>query len=71
MNSFLQREVSIMRQIRHPNVVQLFDVFETRTQVILVMELYVLSPETRMNFPNADQFAIHLASRQTITKLNP
>ncbi len=34
----VQREVSIMKQLTHPNVIKLFGVWETKTEVILVME---------------------------------
>lgn len=29
----LKREIEIMRDLRHPNIVQLFDSFETETEV--------------------------------------
>ncbi|KAG7477235.1 hypothetical protein MATL_G00092010 [Megalops atlanticus] len=35
----IEREVSILRQIQHPNVVTLHDVFESKAEVILVLEL--------------------------------
>eukprot|EP00611_Tribonema_gayanum_P024373 TRINITY_DN5359_c0_g1_i1.p2 TRINITY_DN5359_c0_g1~~TRINITY_DN5359_c0_g1_i1.p2 ORF type:complete len:193 (-),score=57.48 TRINITY_DN5359_c0_g1_i1:562-1140(-) len=34
----LRREVDIMRQLRHPNIVRLEDVFETDDQLVLVLE---------------------------------
>ncbi|XP_029009417.1 death-associated protein kinase 2 isoform X1 [Betta splendens] len=33
------REVSILRELQHPNIVSLHDVYETRTDVVLVLEL--------------------------------
>ncbi|EPY81742.1 death-associated protein kinase 3 [Camelus ferus] len=35
----IQREVSILRQVLHPNVITLHDVFENRTDVVLILEL--------------------------------
>ena len=34
----LRREVDIMRKLRHPNIIQFVDVFETADQLLLVME---------------------------------
>ncbi|XP_056877066.1 death-associated protein kinase 2a [Takifugu flavidus] len=35
----IEREVDILRQIRHPNIVTLHDAFENRTDVVLILEL--------------------------------
>ncbi|XP_043328952.1 death-associated protein kinase 2-like [Cervus canadensis] len=35
----IQREVSILRRVLHPNVITLHDVFENRTDVVLILEL--------------------------------
>lgn len=35
----LQREIDIMRRLKHPNIVGLYDVFETKSTISLVMEL--------------------------------
>ncbi|XP_012987160.1 death-associated protein kinase 2 isoform X2 [Esox lucius] len=35
----IEREVDILQQLSHPNIVQLHDVFETRTDVVLILEL--------------------------------
>ncbi|XP_029697042.1 death-associated protein kinase 2 isoform X1 [Takifugu rubripes] len=35
----IEREVDILQQIQHPNIVALHDVFENRTDVILILEL--------------------------------
>ncbi|KAB0338603.1 hypothetical protein FD754_024462 [Muntiacus muntjak] len=40
----IQREVSILRQVLHPNVITLHDVFENRTDVVLILELVLLTP---------------------------
>lgn len=37
----IEREVDILRQIRHPNVVTLHDAYENRTDVVLILELWV------------------------------
>ena len=37
--AMLRAEVDILRSIRHPNIVQLFEVYETTTKLYLVMEL--------------------------------
>ncbi|KAJ0061970.1 hypothetical protein NL108_014674, partial [Boleophthalmus pectinirostris] len=34
----LKREIEIMRDLQHPNIVQLFDSFETDTEVVVVTE---------------------------------
>ncbi|XP_023135987.1 serine/threonine-protein kinase 36 [Amphiprion ocellaris] len=34
----LKREIDIMRDLQHPNIVQLFDSFETETEVVVVTE---------------------------------
>lgn len=35
----IEREVSILQQLQHPNIITLHDIFETRTEVVLVLEL--------------------------------
>ncbi|KAM5237575.1 death-associated protein kinase 3 [Ctenodactylus gundi] len=35
----IEREVSILREIRHPNIIALHDVFENKTDVVLILEL--------------------------------
>ncbi|KAM9446587.1 death-associated protein kinase 1 [Clarias gariepinus] len=35
----IEREVSILKQIQHPNVITLHDVFENKSEVILILEL--------------------------------
>ncbi|XP_054421281.1 death-associated protein kinase 2 isoform X2 [Pteronotus mesoamericanus] len=35
----IEREVSILRQLLHPNIITLHDVFENRTDVVLILEL--------------------------------
>ncbi|XP_034542355.1 death-associated protein kinase 2 isoform X1 [Notolabrus celidotus] len=35
----IEREVDILQQIQHPNIVALHDVFENRTDVVLILEL--------------------------------
>uniref|UniRef100_A0A8D1Y4A4 non-specific serine/threonine protein kinase n=1 Tax=Sus scrofa TaxID=9823 RepID=A0A8D1Y4A4_PIG len=35
----IEREVGILRQVLHPNVITLHDVFENRTDVVLILEL--------------------------------
>lgn len=37
----IEREVSILKQIQHPNVITLHDVFENKSEVILILELWV------------------------------
>lgn len=38
----LKREIEIMRGLQHPNIVQLFDSFETETEVLSAYILYDL-----------------------------
>ncbi|KAG8510269.1 Death-associated protein kinase 2, partial [Galemys pyrenaicus] len=35
----IEREVSILRQVLHPNIITLHDVYESRTDVVLILEL--------------------------------
>lgn len=35
----IEREVSILREIRHPNIITLHDIFENKTDVVLILEL--------------------------------
>lgn len=35
----IEREVDILRQVRHPNIVTLHDAYENRTDVVLILEL--------------------------------
>lgn len=35
----IEREVDILQQITHPNIVALHDVYENRTDVVLILEL--------------------------------
>ena len=36
--SRLRREVDIMRRLKHPNIIQFVDVFETADQLMMIME---------------------------------
>ncbi|KAK9706812.1 hypothetical protein RND81_07G153100 [Saponaria officinalis] len=36
--SHIKREISILRRVRHPNIVQLFEVMATRSKIFFVME---------------------------------
>ena len=42
----IKKEVDILHQIDHPNIIQLYEVYETKLEVILVLELYVSSFKT-------------------------
>lgn len=33
------REVSILQELQHPNIISLHDVYENRTDVVLILEL--------------------------------
>lgn len=35
----IEREVNILKEIQHPNVITLHDVYENKTDVILILEL--------------------------------
>lgn len=35
----IEREVDILQEIQHPNIVELHDVYENRTDVVLILEL--------------------------------
>lgn len=35
----IEREVNILREIRHPNIITLHDIFENKTDVVLILEL--------------------------------
>lgn len=38
MNKKIEREITIMKLIQHPNVMQLYDVYETEKELFLVLE---------------------------------
>ncbi|KAI1229917.1 hypothetical protein IHE44_0010622, partial [Lamprotornis superbus] len=40
----VEREVTILRQLDHPNIMQLHDLFTSRAEVVLVLELWPSSP---------------------------
>ena len=67
----IRREIKIMQRVNHPNIAKLFDVIETDTQVILVMEYinggsthgYLKSkPNRRMDEHNAKKIFCQLIS---------
>lgn len=35
----IEREVNILKEIEHPNIINLYDVYENKTDVILILEL--------------------------------
>lgn len=37
--SSVEREVEILQALKHPNIVNLKDVFESRSEVVLILEL--------------------------------
>lgn len=37
----IEREVDILQQLQHPNIISLHDVYENRTDVVLILELWV------------------------------
>lgn len=37
----IEREVNILRDIQHPNIITLQDVYENKTDVVLILELWV------------------------------
>ena len=67
----IRREIKIMQRVNHPNIAKLYDVIETDTQVILVMEYinggsthgYLKSkPNRRMEEHNAKKIFSQLIS---------
>jgi len=38
----IQREVSLLTELDHDNIVRLYEVYETKNDVTLILELYVL-----------------------------
>ena len=38
INKKIEREITIMKLIQHPNVMQLFDVYETEKELFLILE---------------------------------
>lgn len=41
-----QNEISILRRCRHPHIVRLYHMFETSTELFLIMEWYAVTPCT-------------------------
>jgi len=39
-----QNEISILRRCRHPHIVRLYHMFETSTELFLIMEWYAVMP---------------------------
>ena len=39
----IEREVTILKEVDHKNIVKLHEVYEDKQDVVLVLELYVLS----------------------------
>ncbi len=37
----IEREVDILQELQHPNIIMLHDVYENRTDVVLILELWV------------------------------
>ncbi|MGH0187245.1 UNVERIFIED_CONTAM: hypothetical protein FKN15_024263 [Acipenser sinensis] len=37
----IEREVNILQQIQHPNIITLHDVYENRTDTVLILELFI------------------------------
>ncbi|XP_041656572.1 serine/threonine-protein kinase 36 isoform X2 [Cheilinus undulatus] len=64
----LKREIDIMRDLRHPNIVQLYDSFETQTAVVVVTEyaegqLYqILEDDGHLPESQVREIACHLVS---------
>uniref|UniRef100_H3D2G6 non-specific serine/threonine protein kinase n=1 Tax=Tetraodon nigroviridis TaxID=99883 RepID=H3D2G6_TETNG len=64
----LKREIEIMRGLQHPNIIQLFDSFETKTEVVIVTEyaegqLYqVLEDDGKLSETQVREIACQLAS---------
>ena len=40
----ISREIKILKKVRHPNVIQLYEIIETETELYLIME-YCISGE--------------------------
>jgi serine/threonine protein kinase len=38
--NMIQSEISILKRVRHDNIIQLYELFETEHKIYLVMELY-------------------------------
>ena len=38
MNAKIKREINLMQYLRHPNLIQLYEVFHTQNEILVVME---------------------------------
>ncbi|XP_023605226.1 death-associated protein kinase 2-like, partial [Myotis lucifugus] len=56
----IEREVSILRQVLHPNIITLHDVFENRTDVVLILELLINKEHAGDRSQNSVPQAKHL-----------
>jgi len=46
----IESEVSILRQVHHPNIVQLIAEYDTHSELYLVMELVKVSVRSQLHF---------------------
>ncbi|XP_047313336.1 CBL-interacting serine/threonine-protein kinase 12-like [Impatiens glandulifera] len=51
LNAHIKREIAMLRKVRHPNIVQLYEVMATRTKIFFVME-YVTGGELQNKLSN-------------------
>ncbi|XP_035482236.2 serine/threonine-protein kinase 36 isoform X1 [Scophthalmus maximus] len=64
----LKREIEIMRDLQHPNIVQLYDSFETKTEVVVVTEyaegqlFHILEDEGSLVESQVQEIACQLVS---------
>lgn len=51
MREDIEREVNILKEIQHPNIIMLHEVYENKAEVILILELWVVFPRSRPQPP--------------------
>lgn len=49
----IEREVSILQELQHQNIISLHDVYENRTDVVLILELWVTARLSKSWYPDA------------------
>lgn len=66
----LEREIHILKQIEHENIVRVIDLFSTDRYIYLVLELYAISLNILLNFHRASggELFQHISEKGSFTE---